>query len=449
MPPETGAFLVCVIPRKQFCIPMINLHNRFRYLHHTKSAKMKFSLNLILSLLVLMSSCKKDNPVDTTVPPTLPPGNAPIQNLYLDITHDTTLTNINPGTDYLLANCIRILNGATLTIEKGVTIEVVQDGCIEIHDNSALRVNGTKTDSVVFTAQYFPGVLKTKGFWRGLYYYQTTNPNNRLSHCTIEYAGSETVYTDKKSAINLYGSSIELDTCNIQKNKYWGLYVDRTSTPFGIHGCAFIKNDAEPVYVYHTNCDVLTGDNYFAQNQINQVYVKTVSAYNTDRPITLRKLSIPYAFSDVVRFGEPLTLEPGVRIHMQTNAILFFDNTVSANAKLIAVGTPSDSIKIIGAVADSGFWFGIGFYKGGDCHLEYCRLSDAGAYDVYGYTPLGMISFYSDSISPGGNINIVHSTIAMCSHNGLVIDTPYFNFNPDIETSNFFDYVNGIDVVYF
>jgi len=80
-----------------------------------------------------------------------------------------------------------INNGAVLTVEAGVSIEMGSGVYIRINDQGALKVDGTAADPVLFT-----GVDKIPGSWAGIYFLFTNNVNNQINHAIIEYSGDGT-----------------------------------------------------------------------------------------------------------------------------------------------------------------------------------------------------------------------------------------------------------------
>lgn len=79
-----------------------------------------------------------------------------------------------------------IINGATLTLEPGLTLEFEANTGLYIRDNAALQAVGTPSAPITFT-----GANKVAGFWDGLYFSSTNNPLNKLTHVTLEYAGGD------------------------------------------------------------------------------------------------------------------------------------------------------------------------------------------------------------------------------------------------------------------
>jgi hypothetical protein len=87
-------------------------------------------------------------------------------SINADITSNTTLS---ASTLYRIEGCIKVTNGATLTVPAGTIImgEKASTGTLIIDKGAELIVTGTSTDPVVFTSDQKPG-HRNPGDWGGI-----------------------------------------------------------------------------------------------------------------------------------------------------------------------------------------------------------------------------------------------------------------------------------------
>lgn len=74
----------------------------------------------------------------------------------------------------------------TIVIEPGVTMEFESGSGIEVTGSAVLKAVGTASKPITFT-----GVSKQPAAWGGIYYDQTTSPQNEIAHATLSYAGGD------------------------------------------------------------------------------------------------------------------------------------------------------------------------------------------------------------------------------------------------------------------
>jgi parallel beta-helix repeat protein len=118
------------------------------------------------------------------------------------------------GSPYTLTNNIRILPGATLTIEPGVIIQFA--GAYSIWVDGSLDALGTEANPVTFTsAKNTP----YPGDWRGIYFDEGASGN--IDHSLIEYA---------YQGIECYKSSPGIRNSTIQNSSRTGIYLNYSSS---------------------------------------------------------------------------------------------------------------------------------------------------------------------------------------------------------------------------
>jgi len=76
-----------------------------------------------------------------------------------------------------------------VTVDAGATFHFDQDAGLGVYNGGALNATGTSDSPITFS-----GEQATAGYWRGIYFSDTRNANNRLEHCVVEDAGSSAFY---------------------------------------------------------------------------------------------------------------------------------------------------------------------------------------------------------------------------------------------------------------
>jgi hypothetical protein len=364
-----------------------------------------------------------------------------IKALYLEVTSDTIIKNLYAsGTDYRIMNMWNITNGATLTIEAGVNLQVVQDGGIHVSQGAALKISGTASDPVIITGQ-----SKTKGFWKGIVIENTFNANNKIDFANIEYAGgavSNNMFD--KAAVALINAKVELNDVKVRYNKVYGVSFDSTSV-LRMERCTIAANDSNPILATHLNFNFYSNNCDFTGNINNQIYIHCildVTAYNDQ---VLASTKNTFYFDGTAKFASNLTIYP-TRIVMGKFAQLHFDNT-NGKAALIGFGNSTDKILIEGQKPDSGYWQGIVMHKGGNLNLSYCHIKGAGTATDVGYNGYGGSIIMSYGLP--NNLSIENCTIENSFFNGIIIDTPNIQFNSNILTANTFINIKNSYVLYY
>lgn len=126
---------------------------------------MKKLLYLNLACLILLFSCKKDDPTIEPGPDPQPSKNETISG---NISESMTLKT---GVKYLLKGKVYVKNNVTLTIPAGITIEVEkidnasEKSALIVTKGSRLQIDGTADRPVVFTSA---AASKAPGDWIGI-----------------------------------------------------------------------------------------------------------------------------------------------------------------------------------------------------------------------------------------------------------------------------------------
>jgi hypothetical protein len=146
------------------------------------------------------------------------------------------------GVPYVVRD--RFYTEAALTIEAGVTVQFPQDQGLIVEEDGSLIANGTAAEPVVLEGQNDVAT----GYWQGLRI-QSNNPNNKLTHTTVENAGANRWTGDGESdaAIFLDGNArISLDNTTLGPGGGYGVHLSDEGSVLGCSAVTFtslVKGD--------------------------------------------------------------------------------------------------------------------------------------------------------------------------------------------------------------
>ena len=132
---------------------------------------------------------------------------------------------------YRVLNKVDIDANQVLSIDPGATLVFEQDASLWAYgDNAALQAIGTLDEPITFTA-----LQDQKGYWYGLVFNDTNNPDNVLHYVVVEYGGAETDPELKANiaVISSGGASsqwIEIKNSTIQHSSGHGISVAQETT---------------------------------------------------------------------------------------------------------------------------------------------------------------------------------------------------------------------------
>lgn len=128
---------------------------------------------------------------------------------------------------------ITIAAGATLTIEEGTDVEF--ENYTKLIVNGTLKVDGTSSDKVTFTAD-------SKGDWYGVVFNSGASSSSYMKHCIVENA---------YIGIKIDGSDPTIEYCEVKNADLKGIYVTGVTAQPTIKYCNVHNADWEALYVYN------------------------------------------------------------------------------------------------------------------------------------------------------------------------------------------------------
>ncbi len=321
------------------------------------------------------------------------------------------------GADYIVKGEAYITNDAVITVKPGVRIEFEQDARLHIHDG-ALNAVGTEDKPITFT-----GKQATKGYWGGLFFINSDNVDNELTHCIVEYGGGYSYLYEEGNVIlgsDDYGRGrLKMSHTILRNSSTHGMYISTSSNLDEFSNCTLTGNDGPPVLVKANNSGAMHPSNDYTGNADDYILVE---GYYSDikKNTTWSKLNVPYGIKNTVYNYKTLTIEAGVRILGLSGGGIHTNGEGSNEGSLIVNGTASDPVVMDGRQATKGYWNGI-FLWAADANLTHCIINNAGSwgtFDNQGHAAVIAESFYSHT----SNLTMTNCSITNSEHYGVAVD---------------------------
>ncbi|QQR91009.1 MAG: hypothetical protein IPJ88_04560 [Myxococcales bacterium] len=319
--------------------------------------------------------------------------------------------------DYIVKGYGDLEAWSDLTIMPGVTIEFTEGVGIAVEREGSLYAVGTEEQPIVFT-----GKEKIPGFWNGILY-GTTSENNRLSYAVVEYGGGDELNTSAPVALVALGgynaeAKVVIDHCTFRHSAGHGL-GGRPADLTGFSNNTFDDIALSPVTLHFAQARHLDAASTYLGSTLNGMHdVIELTGGSLSVAMTLKKLDAPYRFgptsyavtADILNIKAPLTIDPGVNIHMEEDTGFIVEEMGS----LTAQGTTEEPIVFQGEL-NNGPWLGLGFLNTSANNLLDRVELDGGGGDDASFGSEGL--FYPATVAVGaandvyGKLTFTNSTI--------------------------------------
>ena len=333
--------------------------------------KQKFSLLLMLGLLIGLNSCDLFEEDESGV--------------TIEVTDDITQSVVwKDGNVYVIDGTLTV--EADLTIEAGAEVRFKQNATIEVayYDNVYARIiaNGTADKPIRFTSN---APSPAAGDWQSIELYDGSD-NSVFTHCIFEYGGSD----QYKGAIHIYASSAKFDNCQfrnisnsailLKENGFFTEFINNSFSTIEKHAIQIESNKVHTIGA-DNNFDISARYGIEIRNHMDIAGDYTWLAHNT-----------PYIISEDIDMGADgnginLTIAAGARFQFAANTgfeLAYYDDKY---AKIIARGTLSNPIVFTSnnPSPQAGDYNGFKFYDGTQQSVfEYCTIEYAGKSEYYG-----------------------------------------------------------------
>jgi len=299
--------------------------------------------------------------------------------LAIMATLEQSVTLTKACSPYRVEGFLRMVKGATLTVEAGVQILFGPGAELAIGDatsKASLVVSGTAAEPVVLTTR---AASPAKGAWRGVVI--EDGEAVTLNHAVIEWAGATDPSLDPEASLLVKSASeLTLTSVTFRHGKGHGLHAAAAKAPpplfKGFTGCTFTDLDsAARLNIDHLG-EIGDGNSFGAPGAGGEVQVNegVVSA-----AATWKGLSVPYVLSEAtLTVDADLTLQAGATVVLPAGAIVNVGYNSSSSGSLSAVGTSTGPVTFTTASPAAGSWQGI-VLDAGKSALAYTSIIGAGA----------------------------------------------------------------------
>ena len=192
-----------------------------------------------------------------------------------DTSGDTTWRNF--GTPWRVSSGVEVADGTT-TIEAGTELHFEDETRLQIEATGALSVEGTDDEPVLFTA-----TTETPGWWDGVFFNDTTLPDNSIEHAIFEYAaanslGDRTTRDGTQPAAVCLGqrgrdANVDITDSVFRHNDGHGIFAHSSST-IEEFGSNTFENNERPVSIRAHHIDAIDEDSTYEDNDTDVLVVR-------------------------------------------------------------------------------------------------------------------------------------------------------------------------------
>ncbi|MFZ5972161.1 MAG: hypothetical protein ACOYXA_11270 [Bacteroidota bacterium] len=302
----------------------------------------------------------------------------------IQVTNDITAnTTWNEGNVYVLNKKIKVEN-ATLTIERGVTVQAVDDGkpvqdetkvlvALRVEPTGKLVANGEVGKPVVFTVKTQGTAAPAEGMWRGIIITGDPLAANHnagtLKYVRVEYGGGdEDNPIDDKAALTFINVGISTIVEYVQVYKSLGQGFRVEGSTLALKNCISTENKKSNLQLRHTGSTAadIRHANVYVQNYISN----TISGNKDSRDILisnppngLNGNTLTASNMTILGPGAAYTFEgaastvDGMRAESRAGKVLIYNS--------IFAEFPEDGIRLSNNVAESRIEYSYFFKIGG------------------------------------------------------------------------------------
>jgi hypothetical protein len=293
--------------------------------------------------------------------------NVPGVFLTGDFRSTTAQTWRNLNTPYVINSEIDI--DGTLTIEPGTTFKFDASGWLGIGYYAATTfvADGTSALPIIFTTTSTSPVA---GAWRGISFYNYTQPNSKMNYCTINYAGSNA----SNGALHMVdASSIVFTNNTISNSSSYGVVADPNAGFQAFSGNTINTCVNHVISIFTKHLPELGTPNTLVPASGKGILIQGDVKYDTD-VIWKKQTADFYVSGGEIDLDGNITFEAGTKFLFVNDS--FFWIGYYQNTKITAIGTALAHITFTAAASSpaAGAWRGLYFdsYVQSNTALAYC-----------------------------------------------------------------------------
>jgi hypothetical protein len=302
------------------------------------------------------------------------------------------------------------MDGATLTIEPGVTLAFKDDAMLSVgyYDTGKLEIKGTAEEPVTFTSSGDD----VAGVWKGVRLHGKAN-RSTIEGLVIEYAGG-----DRGGALKIDANDVEVKSSVVRHAKHAGVVIDGKGTLAEFSGNKFEDVGDVAMRVTPTVAGQIGEGNTFGDATVHVMGGKIVN------DSTWKAIGTAFAVVGLVNVDgaegtrATLTLDPGTTLRFDAEG--GFRVGYYALGGLKAIGEASSPILLTAhEKQEAGSWGGLQVHGRGEASLEHVKLEYGGENPRQGVV-------YARH---GSKLGVKHCTFSSNKH-GVVLD----GREPELET---------------
>lgn len=249
--------------------------------------------------------------------------------------------------DYVV-ECYANVRGEII-VQPGVVIEFEDEAGLNIDRSGYLKVEGSASKKVVFTA-----VNKVKGAWKGIVFYNQS-VNNSLDHAAVRYAGGGQFNSNGDiAAVLCYTCKVSVTNSEISNSAGTGFASTYSSSEVReFSNNVLTENDNYPVETYLMYGHAFESNNDFTGNAKDYVFVFGDQRIDGER--TWQALNVPYRIDGRLRIGsaDGLTINAGAEFRFNP------ESGIVDEGFLMIEGTAAEPVLLTGYTEAAGAWLGI------------------------------------------------------------------------------------------